>query len=77
MPEPTPANLAFNIAAGEVLQPQAVIELHASRPVARGRPRGRSLWPAVAPLFRSRSSYASAGASPSCEQKGWTQVGTC
>ena len=33
MPEPTPANLAFNIAAGEVLQPQAVIELHASRPV--------------------------------------------
>src|SRR2546423_3379543 len=33
MPEQTLANLAFNIAAGEVLQPDSSIELHASRPV--------------------------------------------
>ena len=34
MPEQTLANLAFNIAAGEVLQPDSSIELHARRPIA-------------------------------------------
>ena len=33
MREPKPADLTFNIEGGEVLQPQATIELQASRPI--------------------------------------------